>query len=578
MTPSEGKEVGEWRYIGFILLAALVVVHPLLIHGCSCGHDFDFHLVSWMEAASQFSHGNLHPHWAFTPAYNAGEPRFVFYPPISWSLGALLGLLLTHLPGISPPAGWTSAPVVYTWIALTLAGLTCYRLARSVAGAGVSALVAALYVANPYMLFTAFERTAYAELLASAWIPLLLLAVLRERVTASRIAIPVALLWLTNAPAAVMGTYTLAVIAIVRMVSDLRDHGVPLRRRIRSAARLTANIASGTALGLGVAAFYILPAAFERRYVQVAMATIAGMRIDHNFLFEHTGYSPDDLLHDQVLHTASAIAVLLLATTVAILGAVLFKRRLDRHPTGLPALIVLTTGIAFLLTPLSATMWKIVPEASFLQFPWRLLAILTSVLALAMAIFLRDLRLRFSSTALAGIILAAGLTAASYHVFRQQCDPEDAPRAQLALFQSHAGIDPTDEYTPVIADNDALRPNSPPFWIASSAESLAPSGKPGSAPEHIAISLTAPEFLILNLRDYPAWHIDRNGILDPARTQRNDGLIALPMPAGKSAIDIRYSLGPDAIAGDILSSLSIGILIVLTLFRGVPETSASRVS
>ena len=39
-------------------------------------------------------------------------------------------------------------------------------------------------MANPYMLFTAYERTAYAELLAAAWIPLLLLAVLRERVTA----------------------------------------------------------------------------------------------------------------------------------------------------------------------------------------------------------------------------------------------------------------------------------------------------------------------------------------------------------------------------------------------------------
>src|ERR1700716_3349170 len=91
-----------------IPLAAFLAILPLLLKGCSCGHDFDFHLLSWMEAARQFTNGNLprppplpppplgwkdpprqftngnlHPHWAYIPAYNAGEPRFVLYPPLS---------------------------------------------------------------------------------------------------------------------------------------------------------------------------------------------------------------------------------------------------------------------------------------------------------------------------------------------------------------------------------------------------------------------------------------------------------------------------------------------------------------
>ena len=44
------------------------------------------------------------------------------------------------------------------------------------------------------------------------------------------------------------------------------------------------------------------------------------MRIDQNFLFEHTGTSSDALLHDQVLHTASIIAVILLTVTVLALA------------------------------------------------------------------------------------------------------------------------------------------------------------------------------------------------------------------------------------------------------------------
>jgi hypothetical protein len=29
-----------------IPLAACIAILPLILHGCSCGHDFDFHLLS----------------------------------------------------------------------------------------------------------------------------------------------------------------------------------------------------------------------------------------------------------------------------------------------------------------------------------------------------------------------------------------------------------------------------------------------------------------------------------------------------------------------------------------------------
>src|SRR5271156_1538895 len=192
-----------------IPLAAFIAILPLILHGCSCGHDFDFHLLNWMEAARQFTHGNLHPHWAYTAAWNAGEPRFVFYPPLSWTLGALLTLIFPI----------TATPIVYTWLALTASGLALHRLARAFAPPTPALLAAILYTVNPYMLFTAYERTAYAELLAAAFIPLLLHAILRNKVTIPRIAIPIALLWLTNAPAAVMSCYALVLLTTIRIAT-----------------------------------------------------------------------------------------------------------------------------------------------------------------------------------------------------------------------------------------------------------------------------------------------------------------------------------------------------------------------
>ena len=592
-------------------MAALVAVLPLIVHGCSCGHDFDFHLLNWIEAATQFAHGNLHPHWAYTPAYNAGEPRFVFYPPISWILGALLGLLLTHLPGVSEAAaqtwGWTAAPILYTWIALTLSGLTLYRLARAFATPNAALLAAVLYLANPYMLFTAYERTAYAELLAAAWLPLLLLAILRpgsgdRRVTIAGIALPLALLWLTNAPAAVIGTYTLALLAALRILAATNPGAPRLEpetwvSRHKTTLQLALNILAGTALGLALPAFYLLPAAYERRYVQIAMATIAGMRIDRNFLFEHTGTTSDAVLHDQVLHTASLIAVILLFATALALAAVFARRKLSPTQGAFPLLplTVLAIAIAFLLTPWSAPVWAHVPQASFLQFPWRLLYVLAAVLALTFARAISNApgapsiaarwvgREQLTVPILTTLTLAAALAFPAYHVFRQRCFSEDTAPARLALFHSNAGTDPTDEYTPLHADNDALtpldpsHPPAPPYWLAATPGAPAPNSgapglasqtwagarpQPGPTPAHFTLTAPHPEYLILNLRDYPAWRITLNGAPAAQRLHRPDGLIALPIPAGASTLAIAYARTPDQTLGDAITLLALPLLLV----------------
>jgi hypothetical protein len=569
-TPGQSSnDAPDRRLLLLIPLAAFIAAIPLIHHGCSCGHDFDFHLLNWMEAARQFTHGNLHPQWAFTPAFNAGEPRFVFYPPLSWILGSLLGLILTHLPGVTQSTAWGATPIAFTWIALTLSGLTLYRLARLYADRNAALLAAVIYLANPYMLFTAYERTAYAELLAAAWIPLLFHAILRSRITIPGLALPVALLWLTNAPAAVMGCYTLALLGVARVIAAHRidrmaavasQTSVPSRQ---SAPHEALKILAGTTLGISLAAFYIIPAAYERRYVQIAMATITGMRIDHNFLFEHTGSSPDALLHDQVLHTASVIAVILFAATAVALAGNFARRKSTKTTSAFPAatLAILAAGIAFLLTPLSLPLWNHAPQAAFLQFPWRLLAILATALLIAVAAALRRLTLKSVPTALAAMFLAVALSHPAYRLFRQPCDLEDTPSARLDLFRSSDGTDPTDEYTPTGADNDALAMNDPPDWLAASPADPPPAGShPGPAPLHLAVTAPRAEYLVLNLRAYPAWLIFLNHQPDLTRPRRRDGLTVVPVPAGTSTIDIRYAHTPDQTVGDAVTLLGLALL------------------
>ncbi len=642
MAQSSSATTGRSRLHLFLLpLVASVAVLPLLIYGPSCGHDLSFHLLSWLDAARQISAGNLHPHWAYTPAYGAGEPRFVFYPPLSWTLGAALTLLLQHLPFVDPGRAFSLAPILFTWIALCSAGLAAHTLVRRYTTPAAALLASALYLSNPYTLFTAYERTAFSELLAATWIPLLLLAVLPRPSHSPTPASPVpsapalppspsipflagtvALLWLTNAPAAVIGSYAIAVLAIAQLLYFAwKRH--PAAALLKRAASFTA----GASLGLALAAFYIVPAALEQRWVQIAMATIPGMRVSENTLF-HPGGDP---AHQQVLHTASLLAISLLAVTSAALlyaftqSRVAFRRSPDATPPETPPLApppppsmsppptsppfpvpcplfpgcspspeqppapspapsprrsttppllallaTLTATIALLLTPVSAPVWRYGPELAFLQFPWRLLALLAAVCALSLALALRSLRLRPQVLTAAAILLPAALIVAAYRPFHQICETGDSPRDQLALFSSAAGSEPTDEYTPVTADNDSLEQHNPPFRLSANNPAPtqpAPNPQPaaGPSPAHLDLDLPAPRQLVLNLRDYPAWLILRNGVPVLERIERDDGLVAFNLPPGHSHIDISYRSTPDQKAGSAISLIAL-ILFLASLF------------
>ncbi len=528
-----------------LFLCSLAAVVPLLVRGPSCGHDFDFHLLSWIETAHDWHHGLLDPHWLATANYGAGEPRFIFYPPISWVLGAGLGAV----------AGWMLAPPLLTFIAIFGAGICVYFLALSLTTKTPAFVAACLFIANPYLLFVAYERTAYGELLATGLIALLLLFALQKTVPVISIAVVIAALWLTNAPAAVMACYMLAFVAVLRISLD------------RGWANLS-KAASGCALGIALTAFYLVPAAVEQRWVQISRAVGPGMRVEDSFLFLHTG----EAFHDQVLHTASLIAV--------IIFSIGFIAALVRRSKSLSA-IVLASLLAFILLlqfPVSKVLWHAAPHLAFLQFPWRWLVVASIVSACLLAIALEKVAVKFQVTA-ALLIVFGSVWYCSQH-FYQPCDDEDAVSAQLTDFQSGSGVAGTDEYTAGNGDNSAIQQHLPPVRLIADVDADEPSAGSGdnpdwsgTPPQGVAISAWEPEsksfvihatqpgYAVVRLMDYPAWRVILNGRPVVQRPQREDGLMLIPVPAGESRMAIRWMTMPDVTWGRALSGIALVILI-----------------
>jgi hypothetical protein len=564
-----GKPLRQrWLPVLFIFLTSIAVVLPLVRLGPSCGHDFDFHLLSWIEVLHDWHLGLIYPHWLASANYGAGEPRFIFYPPLSWLLGAGLGGVGRLIAG--PNAAWIAAPIIFTWVSILFAALAVYALICSLASRTSAAIVACLFMVNPYLLFVAYERAAFAELLATGFLALLLLLALRETLNIISMSIVVAALWLTNAPAAVMGCYLLAAVSLLRLVRE---------RRIANAARA----AVSCVLGIGLAGFYLVPAAFEQRWVQIERAVGEGMRVEDSFFFEHSGH----LYHDKVLHTASIITTIL--AVIGIVAAWIAWRHSKGESQG-KILTILLAGLLFLQFRFSDFAWRVLPRLKFLQFPWRWLVIVSIVAACLLAMALDRLGKRRLASLLTPLVIVGSIWACSHH-FYNSCDADDSVPGQLSSFHDGSGVQGTDEYTARDADNSDVLQDIPPLRVMTSVDAELPEEGAGDNPEwisdwnfpttvqaretiadwsaqHRRILLNAPKpgFAVLTLMDYPAWHVTLNGG-SPTLEHRDDGLIAFAVPAGHSTIEVQWRNTRDIFWGRILSGIA-AIALLLVFFFG----------
>lgn len=554
-----------------IPLAALIASLPRIVRGISCGHDFEFHLISWLEAQRAWSQGILYPHWAQSPNWGAGEPRFVFYPPLTWMLGAALGHLIK----------WGRVPAAFVFLCLTTAGLTTRALARTFLPATNATLAGVLATAAPYALFVAYERTAFSELAAAALMPLLLLCALRASRsvfdgTASLLAAVFAAIWLTNAPAGVMASYLLVFAALAAAVF-LRSWIPVLRAAIAGL------------LGLGLAAVYLIPAAWEQRWIAINQVLDVGMRVQDSWLFARHARA-DMELHDQILRLVSTILVFTVAAALAALALCLKNRKLPAAARHLWIPLALLIPILLLLQfPISAPLWHL-PKMQFLQFPWRWLIVLDIPFAifLAAATPLSSRRARIGSAVGWTVILFVSAAVAA-SVFYQFCDDEDDVHNQIAVFRAGTGVDGTDEYAAVGSDNTLVSSDLPDaclvtdptrdLGLSDSAPGVpsVPDWYPeqGSCDQTFTAKLWQDEhkllqidndhegFIVLRLRRYPAWQVSVNGQSVATPVNREDGLIAVPVHAGPSTIEVRWTTTPDVLWGRWISLAALALFAAL---------------
>jgi 6-pyruvoyl-tetrahydropterin synthase related domain len=544
-----------------LIAAATAVIAPMFFLGNASGQDFQFHIASWMDAAGQWREGILYPRWAEWANWGFGEPRFIFYPPASWMTGAAMGLVLP----------WRIVPGAFIWLAFIAAGMAMWKLAREWLDGPQAVVAAVLYAVNPYQLILVYYRSDFAELLAEALFPLLLWGAVRisrgEWGQVPWLAGIFAGIWISNAPAAVMATYSLALALLV---------GCVVRRSFRPLLLGTTAMAGG----FGLAAFYILPAAWEQRWVQIAQAISDGLSPTLNFLFTRSN-EPGFVQFNW--HVSWVALGVILVTIVAI--ALAARRRREAPETWW---IVAAVGAAalFLMLPPSALLWRYLPRLQFMQFPWRWLGALGVAYALFVAATMGRLKKR-TAWLVPALALLATVGAATAIIRTGWWEGNDVPALAEAL-SSGRGYEGTDEYMPIGCDRFEL-PGNPDEETRSADTSSEPAPRiaivdPASGAivpvkgarihipqwnaeqKIITVDSATPLRIAPRLLAYPAWEVKVNGKDARYEAQPTTMQMAIPLPPGDHRIEIRFRRTWDRTAGAAISLAAAPFLLFLAFF------------
>jgi len=553
--------------------------------------------------------GLFYPHWANSPNFGAGEPRFVFYPPLSWMAGAVLGMILP----------WNSALLAFTFLCLAATGMANRALAREMMSDGPATLAGCAAIFLGYPLLSVYIRCDYSELMGGFWIPLLLLFALRRRRpagnfwertfdgSAAPLALIVAGIWLSNGPVGIMAIYLLAAVALLSTLIE------------RSLAPM-ARIAVSTGAGMALASFYLIPAVWEKKWASIEYAvTQVNYLVENNWLFARNA---DPLLarHDMMLHQISILAVATLLITFGA-GAVAWIRGIvpEERRWSIP-LALIPPAVLFLMLPVSQPVWNVMPELRLLQCPWRWLMILEAPTAIWFALavcFDRRILHRWQMAACAAVFV--GISLAAQHWWYVECGSsmdslQQSVREGMGVFGKPEYGTPGTQFPfidPLVDSNgdplkdtrtDLMAQSLPSACLLDKLPDASVQGDAGSVPvwrgnlancnslgwhelvlnagsSGLEVARSMPEqrwiagvaehagYLILRLRYYPAWGVKVNGIPVTATAEQWRGLMAVPVPQGNVQVSVDWTTTGDVVAGRWVSGIALLLVTGLYLFE-----------
>jgi len=609
-----------------LLILTLPAVLPLAAPGYFFGaHDARHSVFFLVEFDQAIRDGAWWPRWTPDQALGFGYPLWILYAPLAYYVAELF-----HLLG----AGFTTA-VKLTWaLATFVAAGSMYALVRRWWGRHAGLVAGLIYAYAPYRLLDLYVRAALAEYVALSLLPLALLAFwdLIERGGVRRLALAAlayAAIILTHSVTGLLFTPLLGAFIIFALfqvsgigdqVSGIRywvsgsdaqppDHGSRITHHSSLLLRLSF-VLSALLLALGLSAIFLLPMLLERQYIVQEQWVHATYQYRQHFVYPHQFLSPFWGYGYAVEgpNDGMSFQLGLLPTVLALAGTITALRRGARHRGVTLFFAVVTIIVLWLMTASSEAVWRLLPLAALIQFPWRLLSLTALTLAIlsgpaiatnatrntqhATRCKMQDAGCRMQdancSLPLAPCLLLLLVVLASFPYTRPQYTEvtpgDESPMAVIDFeleFPDMRGMTiwasrmPQPEDAPLVKQYLAGEPLTKAHILKG--EGLVRTLRHGGASEELLVYSPGGMRLQVYTYWFPGWEVRVDGELVESWPEGPNGLITFDVPPDEHHVVLRMTENtPPRSIGGLLSGLSLLVVFAL-LFRSTEKRKERKV-
>lgn len=536
-----------WPII-IIFALSILTIWPLFLPGYFSHHD-DLQVMRIFEMKRCLEDLQIPCRWVPDMGYGNGYPLFNYYNPFPYYFGGIFSFFVGFL---------ISAKILF-FIPLLLGGFSMYLLAKEMFTKEAGLLAAVLYLFAPYKALDIYVRGAVAEGFAIALIPLVLYMALRfikERSNKLLIGFSVSL-------AAFFTSHTIMTLLFLPVLILMISYWVWREKKGIS-------IIYGLLLGVGLAAFFVFPAYFEKNLVQIDNLTRLDLdfrahfvTLPQLFLDRFWGYGasfpgPFDTISFQIGLPHWILAFLSLP--VVLIG---------QRKKGNVLILYLGFFLIFLFSIFmthnrSAFIWEKIGILRFTQFPWRFLSLTIFTISLLSAFLIFSLKETGKKILIFVLVLITVVLNWNYfkpNVFMFNLTDQEKLSGAFWKIQQKASIL---DYLPVNAAEPIEEAPIQPIIKTGQAEIKNFEKKSNSWELDIDVKSTA--WLEIPVMDFPNWKVYEKGIEIKHTNDNYVKRISISLPAGKHLIKGQFKNTFIRTVSNTISVLSLAAIFYLAFY------------
>jgi hypothetical protein len=539
-----GHVLKRWHIVVGLLLT-LSLLWPLIVAPYFSHHD-NVQTMRIYEMHECVIDAQIPCRWVPDLGGGYGNPLFNYYGPLPYYVGELF-YLATH--DIISAAKLTFAT------GFVLPFFFSYLLGSTLWGKLGGSLSAIFFIFAPYHAYNMYSRGAMGELWGMAAFPLVFWAFVRVRNKPGAwnsllLGVGAALLIVSHNLSALLLLAVLAVFAAVQLWSS---------KQFSYAKHLL--LAAVWAVALS--AFYLFPMLLENRFVHLENLTLNEYNYAEHFeglravLLDKPWWSPGSSA--RVSYQVGTVHVL--AWALSLCATYVSWRKNNQLRLLAVTFSLMIVLCIFMIHPASSWIWDRVGPLSYLQFPWRLLSVIsfaTSTLAGASLLLFRS----HKSRVIAWSVLVVLVSVTNVGWFQ----PEKFLDVTQADLLSDGGWDnlrmyAIGDFLPESAEVAPEHPASAVYAQLSGRSDIA-DVEIGSNWVRFNANSDTGALVQINKFDFPIWQVTIDGQSVAHARDSTSGLINVSLPPGAHTVEARLRDTPLRIASNFISA---GALVVCAL-------------